>query len=272
MSTALNNGPRNSGLILTIFLVVGMMGCQFTDLRAVYINNTTSKKIKEKSMDENQTGYMKALEIEPFLPAVHSNLGSTYDVLKDPERAMKLYKNAEEYSKIEIDNLEKQPIHAQWERSALYTTLFASLFNQGQLLARENKIDDALKKYQDALALNSESIEVKTNIELLMQQKQGGGKGDGESKDNKDDDKKDKDGKDKKDGDSKDDDKDQDKQGNKPKDYSGSPKYKPRDFKGELTKENVSKIFGEISQQEKKMRAQFSKQNQTKESPRDKDW
>jgi tetratricopeptide (TPR) repeat protein len=271
MSTALNNGPRSSALILLIFAAVLMSGCQFTDLRAVYFNNATSKKLKEKSMDENQTGYMKALEIEPLLPAVHSNLGSTYDVLKDPDRAMKLYKNAEEYSKIEIENLEKQPIHAQWERSALYTTLFASLFNQGQLLARENKIDDALKKYQDALALNSESIEVKTNIELLMQQKKGGGKGEGESKDNKDSDKDSK-GKDKKDGESKDDDKDQDKQGSKPKDYSGSPKYKPRDFKGELTKENVSKIFGEISQQEKKMRAQFSKQNQTKESPRDKDW
>lgn len=68
----------------------------------------------------------------------------------------------------------------------MYTTLFASLFNQGQLLARENKIDEALNKYQEALALNSESIEVKTNIELLMQQKQGGGQGEGDSKDNKD--------------------------------------------------------------------------------------
>jgi tetratricopeptide (TPR) repeat protein len=262
---------RNSGLILSLFATLLMAGCQFTDLRAVYINNATSKKLKEKSMDENQTGYLKALELEPLLPAVHSNLGSTYDVLKDPERAMRLYKNAEEYSKIEIDNLEKQLIHAQWERSALYTTLFASLFNQGQLLARENKIDEALNKYQEALALNSESIEVKTNIELLMQQKQGAGQGEGDSKDNKDENK-DNDGKDKKDGESKDDEKDQDKQGNKPKDYAGSPKYKPRDFKGELTKENVSKIFGEISQQEKKMRAQFSKQNQTKESPRDKDW
>tara|TARA_B110001454_G_C12723306_1_gene436405 strand:- start:17096 stop:17896 length:801 start_codon:yes stop_codon:yes gene_type:complete len=262
---------RNNGLILSIVTAVLMAGCQFTDLRAIYYNNQTSKKIKEKSMDENQAGYLKALEIEPLLPAVHSNLGSTYDVLKDPERAMKLYKNAEDFSKTEIENLEKQPIHAQWERSALYTTLFASLFNQGQLLARENKIDEALKKYQDALALNPTSIEVKTNIELLMQQKQGGGQGEGDNKDNKDENK-DKDGKGKGKGDSKDDDKDQDKQGDKPKDYTGSPKYKPRDFKGELTKENVSKIFGEISQQEKKMRAQFSKQNQTKESPRDKDW
>lgn len=261
---------RNSILGFSVGFAVMLSGCQFTDLRAIYYNNTTSKKLKEKSMDENQMGYLKALEVEPLMPAVHSNLGSTYDVLKDPERAMRLYKNAEEYAKNEIDTLEKQPLHTKWEMNALYTTLFAALFNQGQLLARENKIDEALQKYQDALGLNPNSMEVKTNIELLMQKKQGGGEGD--SKDKNKDQNKDPNGKDKKDGESKDDEKDQDKEGQKPKDYSSNPKYKPRDFKGELTKENVQKIFGEISQQEKKMRSQFSKQNQTKESPREKDW
>lgn len=261
---------RNSRLILVLGLSLTFTACQFTDLRAIYINNATSKKIKEKSMDESQAGYLKALELEPLLPAVHSNLGTTYDVLKDPERALKLYQNAEAFSKSELENADKQPLMSKWERDGLYLTLFASLFNQGQLLARENKIDEALGKYQDALGLNPTSVEVKTNIELLMQQKQGGGQG--ESKDKDKDQNKDQNGKDKKDGESKDDDKDQDKEGNKPKDYSSSPKYKPRDFKGELTKENVQKIFGEISQQEKKMRSQFSKQNQTKESPREKDW
>lgn len=261
---------RNSIFSLSIALsLVVVSGCQFTDLRAIYYNNTTSKKIKEKSMDENQMGYLKALEVEPLLPAVHSNLGSTYDVLKDTERAMKLYKNAEEYAQNDIEQLEKQPIHTKWELNALYTTLFASLFNQAQLLARDNKVDEALQKYQDALGINPNSIEVKTNIELLLQKKQGGGEGD--SKDKNKDPNQDKNGKDGKDGDNKDD-KDPDKDGDKPKNMTSSPKYKPRDFKGELTKENVQKIFGEISQQEKKMRSQFSKQNQTKEAPREKDW
>lgn len=261
---------RNNLVNLSIGLTLLLSGCQFTDLRAIYHNNTTSKKLKEKSMDENQRGYLKALEIEPLLPAVHSNLGSTYDILKEPERAMKLYENAQIYAQDEIEKLEKQPISAEWEHRALYTTLFAALFNQGQLLARENKIEDALLKYQDALEINPNSMEVKTNIELLMQKKQGGGEG--ESNDKNKDQSKDQNGKDKKDGQQKDDENDQDKEGDKPKDYSSSPKYKPRDFKGELTKENVQKIFGEISQQEKKMRSQFSKQNQTKEAPREKDW
>ncbi|MBL7542550.1 MAG: tetratricopeptide repeat protein [Bdellovibrionaceae bacterium] len=258
-----------------VFMALWLTQCQFTDIRAVFLNNKASKQIKERSVDESQADYLKALEVEPLLPAVHSNLGATYDTLKDPERALKLYKNAEEFSRAELDLAEKNPLISKWEKSALLTTLYASLYNQGQLLARENKVDEALQKYQAALGLNPDSIEVKTNIELLFQQKQGGGKGDSENQDkNKDQSQDGKDGKEGKDPkDNKDDQQgDQDKEDNRPRKKESSPKYKPREFKGELTKENVQKIFGEISQQEKKMRTQFSKQNQTKEAPREKDW
>lgn len=256
---------RNSLIVLSLALT----HCHVTDLRAIYLNNETSKKIKEKSIDESQTGYLKALEVEPLLPAVHSNLGSTYDTLKDPEKALRLYKNAEEFSRTEIKESADQPLVSKWEKNAMYTTLFASLFNQGQLLGRENKLDESLEKYQAALDLNPESMEVKTNIELMFQQQQGKGQGGENDKDKN----KDQQGKDKQDKDDKGQDSDKDKEnGEKPKSYSGSAKYKPRDFKGDLTKENVQKIFGEISQQEKKMRSQFSKQNQTKEAPREKDW
>ncbi len=257
---------KQSSLLILCTLLAS---CQFTDLRAIFLNNRTSKMIKEKSVDESQMGYLQALEMEPLLPAVHSNLGATYDTLKDPDKALKLYKNAEEFSKAEMQELGSQNVNLNLNKNSSLLSLFVSLFNQGQLLARENKLDDALAKYQEALAIVPTSKEVKTNIELLMQQKQGGGKG--ESKEDKD--KKDKDKNDKgKDGKDKNEDEEKDKKGEKPKDYNSSPKYKPREFKGELNKENVQKIFGEISQQEKKMRAQFSKQKQTKESPREKDW
>lgn len=254
---------KRSSLLIFPLLI---SSCQFTDLRAVYFNNNTSKHIKEKSIDESQSGYLKALDLEPLLPAVHSNLGGTYDTLKDPEKALKLYKNAEEFSRAELQELNDQKYSLKLEKNAVLMTLFASLYNQGQLLARENKIDDALAKYQDALSIVPTSKEVKTNIELLMQQKQGGGQGESKDEKDKDKDQKGKEGKDKNE------DEDKEKKGDKPKDYSSSPKYKPREFKGELNKENVQKIFGEISQQEKKMRAQFSKQKQTKEAPREKDW
>lgn len=253
---------KSSLLVCALFLVQ----CQYTDLRAIYLNNSASKTIKEKSIDESQTRYLKALEIEPLLPAVHSNLGATYDVLKDNEKALRLYKNAEEFSKQELEIAIPNPIVSNQEKASLYITLFASLFNQGQLLARENKLDDALAKYQAALEIMPNSNEVKTNIELLMQQKQGGGKGESKDKQDTNKDQKGQDGKDPNEDES------DDKKGDKPKDYTSSPKYKPKEFKGDLTKENVQKIFGEISQQEKKMRTQFSKQKQTKESPSEKDW
>ncbi len=251
-----------------IILSLSIAGCQFTDIRAILINNKSVKKIKEQGLEETQAGYLKALEIEPLLPALHSNLGATYDAQKDPDRAMRLYKNSEEFSEAEIKAIPEQWLISPWEKNSKYMGLFAALFNQAQLLGRENKLDDSLKKYQGALALNPTSKEVKQNIELMFQQQQGGGQGEGENKD-KDKDQK---GEGKGNGDDKDDKKDDKEKDGQKKDYSSSPKYKPRDFKGELTKENVSKIFGEISQQEKKMRSQFSKQNQTKEAPRDKDW
>lgn len=255
---------------LVICLSLSLASCQYTDIRAILINNKTTKKIKEQGWEETQSNYLKALEIEPLLPALHSNLGVTYDVQKDPDRALKLYKNSEEYAQADIKSIPDQLLISKWEVNSKYMGLFAALFNQGQLLARENKTDDALKKYQDALALNPGSQEVKTNIELMFQQQQGGGQGEGENKDKNQDQKGDGKGKDGQDKD-KDKENDKDKDGQK-KDYTSSAKYKPRDFKGELTKENVQKIFGEISQQEKKMRSQFSKQNQTKEAPREKDW
>lgn len=265
--------------LFILLSTVGLLGCDagFPDLRAIQSNNRTAKKMKDQSTEESQLGYLEAMKYEPFQEEIHLNLGSTYDVLKDPEKALRLYKNAEEmYSK-------KKPPFENKYLSFLnpqhpLMLLFVSYFNQAQLLARENKIDLALEKYQQALSIVPDSKEVKTNIELLLQQKQqqGGGEGQGDNKDQQDQkdqkDQKQKDGKDNKDQNKDPKDGDDEKKQDQKKNYNASPKYKPREFKGELNKESVQKIFGEVSQQEKKMRTQFSKQNQSKESPRDKDW
>jgi tetratricopeptide (TPR) repeat protein len=263
--------------ILVLFSAVSLLGCDagFPDLRAIQSNNRTAKKMKDQSTEESQLGYLEAMKYEPFQEEIHLNLGSTYDVLKDPEKALRLYKNAEEiYSK------KKAPFESKYlsflNPQHPLMLLFISYFNQAQLLARENKIDQALEKYQQALSIVPDSKEVKTNIELLLQQKQqqqGGGEGQGDNKDQQDQkDQKQKDGKDNKDQNKDQKDGDDEKKQDQKKNYNSSPKYKPREFKGDLNKESVQKIFGEVSQQEKKMRTQFSKQNQSKESPRDKDW
>ncbi|MCK6598005.1 MAG: tetratricopeptide repeat protein [Bdellovibrionaceae bacterium] len=257
--------------LLTIFLV----GCNgvFPDLRAIKANNLAAKKMKDQSLNETQNGFLEAMKWEPFQEEVHLNLGTTYEVLKDQEKALRLYQNVEKIYQ------EKKKIFSEYDWGILSPNhslmlLFVSYFNQAQLLARENKIDEALEKYQLALSLNPDSKEVKTNIELLLQQQQNQqGQGEGDQKNqqqNKDQQAQNNSGKDGKDQ-NKDQDKDQGKD-KKDKQYSSSPKYKPREFKGDLNKDSVNKIFSEISQQEKKMQTQFSKQNQSKESPNEKDW
>jgi len=116
-----------------------------------------------------------------------------------------------------------------------------------------------LALYQKALSVIPSSKEVKTNIELLLQQQQGQGDGKGDNKNN--------DSKGNGQGQSQDQKKDQ-----QPQQYQQSTKYKPRQFQGkELNEGDVKKILGELKQQESKIRAEYNKK-EMKEQPRDKDW
>lgn len=261
--------------VLLGIIGLGLTACDsgFPDVRAIRANNVTSKKLKDQSTEESQQGYLEAMKYEPFQEEIHLNLGTTYDILKDQEKALRLYKNAEDFFSQRKPPIENSHL-SFLNPSHPLEVLFAAYFNQAQLLARENKLDEALEKYQSALGVIPDSKEVKTNIELLFQRKQnqqGGGDSDNKDQNDQNQDQNGQSGKDNKDQ-KKDPSDGEDKKQDQKKDYSSSPKYKPREFKGELNKESVQKIFGEISQQEKKMRTQFSKQSQSKESPRDKDW
>jgi hypothetical protein len=126
--------------------------------------------------------------------------------------------------------------------------------------------------YQKALEIIPSSNEVKTNIELLIQQQQGqsGGEGQqnqpqqGDQQQNQD--QKNQEGKDQKDQ------KDQEQDQKEGKQKQQSQKYKPRPFNGkELSEGDVKKILGELKQQEEKIRAEYNRKD-VKEQPRDKDW
>lgn len=136
---------------------------------------------------------------------------------------------------------------------------FLSFFNRGTMAQAEKKIDQALIEYQAALDLNPDSVETKTNIEMLIQNGGGKGKGEGQGQPKDDQDKDGKGDKDKKDE-------------NKPKEYKPNEKPKPKPFKSEqLDQSDVNKILGEIRQQEQKIRTEYNKRD-VKEQPRDKDW
>jgi Ca-activated chloride channel family protein len=139
---------------------------------------------------------------------------------------------------------------------------FESLFNSARNLAENKKIPEALQAYQKALSVRPNSVEVKTNIELLMQQNQGGGDSDQENQ-----------SEDKKDGD-KDGDKPKDKDQRKPE--SGKKpdqRQQPRKFKSEeMTEQDVRRILDELKRQEEKIRAKEYNKNPQKERSNEKDW
>jgi Ca-activated chloride channel family protein len=260
--------------LIASVMAATLIGCnKYPLIETLDANREGSKLLTGQNAQGALDQFLKGLRFNPFQPELHLNLGLSFEILQQNEKAMSSYKEAERLS-LENKN---------------YQVLFMSLFNQAQLLAKDKKVDEAIAMYQKALELIPSSKEVKTNIELLTQQQQGQGGGDGENKDQKDQEQKSdqqkksgdsKDQKDPKDGDKEKEEKDKDgkdkddkdKKPEQPKQMQGSPKYKPRPFQGkELSEGDVKKILGELKQQEEKIRAEFNRK-EVKEQPRDKDW
>ena len=254
-------------LIYSFLVLAVTAGCgeQNPHLKTLELNRDGNKQLKAQNLPAAADKYIEALRFNPFLPELHSNLGLTFEAQQQAEKAQQSYTEAGR-----LADLVKDP-----------EMQFVSRFNQAQLLGKAKKVDEAIALYQEALDIIPSSKEAKTNIELLVQQQQGGG---GKGQDQKDQQQggqgnqqqQNKDQKDKKDNkDNKNQDqKDQDQKDGEKKDkqYQGSPKYKPRPFNGkELSEGDVKKILGEIKQQEGKIRADYNRK-EVKEQPRDKDW
>jgi len=214
-----------------------------TTVQSYLHNRRALKQYNAKAYYPAYRSLLEGLESDPLNSALHLNMGRAFEENEEFEKAQQAYQSA----------LALLP-----EGSRLR---FEALFNLGSALGKDKKIDAALSAYQAALEIEPESIEVKHNIELLMQQQQGGGGGgEGDPKEDQ------KDGK----GDQEKENpepKDGDKPENKPK---PKPQPKPFDSK-ELTPQDVKKILDEIKNQEQGIRAkEFDKAG--KEAPRGKDW
>lgn len=232
--------------------------------QSVLANRAGVSELKKTNPAAAQDKFIQGLAHTPFEAKLHMNLGLTFELLGQNEKARSSYETA---LKLAQDDQVR----------------FAANFNLGELQQKERNKDEALKFYQQALKYNPESLETKVNIELLTQSNQGQGKGksDDKNKDKKgDQDSKDKsDDKNEKGDDKNEDPKDQDK--GKEKDQQdkkdqekkyGKNKPQPQKFKsGDLNQGDVNKILGEIKQQEQKIRADFNKRD-VKDKANDKDW
>jgi len=255
--------------VISILVVLTTRYSAANDLRGVFRNNSGVRKFNGKNAAQAFDDFAGALADLPYAGEVHFNIGNSFLIRREYEKALSEYQQA----------IKTSPGDS---RRGLETR-FRAYFNSAIALTEMKKNDGALENYQRALDIVPDSVETKTNIELLTAQSSGDGDG-GNENDQKDDpngkgkdedkkDDKDKDDKDK-DKDDKDKDKDKDKKdqkekGDKPFD---NPKATPRPFKSEeLSQQDVKGILEELKRQEEQIRARMENE-QRKDAPPEKDW
>ena len=260
-------------VLFFVFLLSGLLaGCsdrlRYPSIETLYKDYLARQDIKKERFEEALGKYYALLEKEGERGGTHSNIGVILNTIQKPEEALKSLQHALKLA----------------ENAQAPELIFQVRYNLGVHFGALKKVPEALEQYQAALDLVPDSKEVKTNIELLIQQQQqdqkknGKGdkdpnnpqnKGEGENKDDQkpgDDQQNQKDQKDK----------DDQKEGKDKKDdqkKEGSPKYQPRPFKGDqLSEGDVKKILGELKNQEQKIRANFDKKEKGKSKNNEKNW
>lgn len=179
---------------------------------------------------------LEAIGIESSDSRLYLNLGLSFELNGELDSSFLAYEKAQRYSggdpKLE----------------------FLALYNAARIRGLEGKIPEALHLYQGALGILPHSIEVKTNIELLIQQAQQKGKGKSDKRGDG--------GSDPNEGLGKDEGEDGPIQ---------NGRDQPRVFKSnELSDDDVKNILDEIQRQEQKIRARENRG--AKDKPRGKDW
>lgn len=242
---------KNLILILTVFAIFAGIAFVAYDLssQSIQLNNEGVEYLTKENSGLAYKSFVTALENEPFNPFVQMNLGLSFLINKEFDKAQQVFLTV---AKLAGQNQEIK---------------FYGLFNAAIAATQAKNIDGALHFYQLALEVRPDSKEVKTNIELLWQG-QGNGEGDGQNQ------KSDPKGKGK--GDDKNqsqDQKDQKDQKNQDqnKEYKDSEPHKPKLGTEALSKEQIQAILNEIKNQEQKIRAEENEQG-AKEAPNGKDW
>ncbi len=262
-------------LLKACLLILFLTSCverRQPSLRLLWQDTLAKKDIKNEKYEEALQKYYGMIEIAPDYYQTHANVGVLLGMIQKPDDALKSLQHALKVAESNEDPAGKFSVH----------------YNLGVYFGLQKKIEPALENYQAALDIVPTSKEVKTNIELLIQQKQkqdkqdkqGEGEGDSKSdskdKQNPGQDPQNKDQKqndDNKDSDKKDENKEDEAKPKEDQKRENSPKYKPRPFQGEqLSEGDVKKILGELRNQEQKIRANFDKKEKGKSKKNEKDW
>ena len=233
-------------LILFSYLVAGAQS-----LDAIQENNKGARAFAEDP-GVAQKNFLNALALEPFNEHIKMNLGVSFEASEDYDKALKSYLSI---AKSATDDKLKHQAY----------------FNAGNVSAKLKKVDQALGYFQQALEYNPESIETKTNIEILTQQQDGGGGGGEDDQENEDQDQNGNSQQNQKQNNESDQDQKQQPQPDQG-DSEQKKQKKPQEFKSQkLTKDDVRKILEELKNQEQDIRAKEFEKG-PKEQPNSKDW
>ncbi len=204
-------------------------------LSEIWDNNKAVVHMQQEKFIEAHEEMTELVSKKPFDPIFQYNMGTSCMTVEEPEKAIQMYGEI----------LKQNPIPS--------TVEYVTYYNLGFLYSLEGgDIDKALHYYQQALNLNPTSVEIKTNIELLMAGGQGGGKGD--KKDKSDQPQDGEDGE----------------QPQEPQKFTN--KQQPNQFNSKnMSKSDVKKILEELKKQEQRIRAKHDRKG-GKEVDREKNW
>lgn len=227
------------GLLASLYTC--LLWAQSTSLQDTWINNRAVDDMKQKKQIEAYEQLSDLAVLNPENSLFLFNLSSSFIGIEQNKKALKML---QELAKSEepMDPILKFAVHYN----------LGALYSDKKLM----DVDQALHHYQQALAVNPESIEVKTNIELLFKGGQGQGKGE-----NQDDQKGDKEQEKQDDGE----------QPKEPQQFTNKPQQ-PNQFSGkDMTKQDVNQVLDELKKQEQKIRAKYDRKGK-READRAKNW
>jgi tetratricopeptide (TPR) repeat protein len=263
------------------FLFLSSCGRVSDQLEGVRSSVQAYRSLMDKDLERFHHHVVEQIGFEPENPLAHSNLGLSFFLRKEFEKSVGAFRDVLRIGKDDL-------------------SFYYAHFGLGANFGEQKNIDEALAEYQLALELQPQSLEVKTNIELLIQQqsqKSQNQKQDQDQKQKKDDQDKNKNSsqqqqnssggdqgekKDQQSGDqnkSQNNDQKKNDQNDQKKDdsrnYQGGSEEKNQqtnDFRSkELSKKEAEQILDSLSDQEQRVRQQYFRKER-KEAPRGKDW
>lgn len=206
-------------------------------------NNKGAFSVYRQESLEAQKHFVTALLENPYSPVFRYNLSISNMMAEQLSDALK-----------ELDALEasyKARKNIKEDLQQIYKIYFAKAFVYGLI----QNVDAALDYYQRALRIKPDSLEIKKNIELLVQQQKGQKGKSGKPSDQESDDSSEKGDESKEKGDKEDSEgKDKDKKDPKGQDEESLKKKN-------LSKEEIEQILKEIRNQESKVRAKENQKN-----------